>query len=448
MALIPQRELERFFAEVGPRLETAQTLDDELDRQLARRFNVFRYLRTDEMGFSRIIADLLDPTGDHGQGAAFLELLTAKLDFAEKVNLDNARVQTERVIEDRRRVDIVVEIDGKHCLAIENKSNSADDQEDQVKDYLHWLEREYSHSLLVYLSPTGDGPREGSVAREDLEMEGTRRFVIMPCASSGTPSDEFDDLRLSFSLVDWLADCRRICDVDRLRWYLREIETYCRHRYGGNVVTDSKKNAVADFLRGDAKNMATALAVHETWHEVAREVMSKFLKLIWEQLPWDDLPKDIFKSQGYGQKRYESYIYVGREAWRPYVVNGQKRFTVVCMQADSKENADWIIGVSSPSVSRVSEDDRGRCERLREELGKLGMRQAVGWPCWEYVDEKYRDWNPLIPQMNEELKTYEVLSDDEKRQMKGVGEITAYFVEKFKKAADRMIPIIDSIDGS
>ena len=435
MALIPQRELERFFAEVGPRLETAQTLDDELDRQLARRFNVFRYLRTDEMGFSRMIADLLDPVGDHGQGAAFLKLLTERLDFAKKVNLDDARVQTERVIDDRRRVDIVVEID-KHCLAIENKSNSAVDQEDQVEDYLCWLEREYSHSLLIYLSPAGEGPREGSVAREDLETEGTRRFVIMSCASSKTPSDEFDNLRLPFSLVDWLADCRRICDVDRLRWYLREAETYCRHRYGGNVVTDSKKNAVADFLRGDAKNMATALAVHETWHEVAREVKSKFLKLIWDQLPWNDWPKDILQSQGYGQKRYESYIYVRREAWRPYVINGEKRFTVVRMQADSKENADWVVGVSSPAVSRVSEDDRGRCERLREELGKLGMRQTVGWPCWEYVDEKYRDWNPLIPQMNEELK------------MKGGGEITAYFVEKLKEAADRMIPIIDSIDGS
>ena len=156
MAEVSERELERFFAEVAPRLETAQTLDDELDRQLARRFNVFRYLRTDEMGFSRMIADLLDPAGDHGQGAAFLKLLTEKLDFAWDVNpsdLGNAKVQTERQIAGRRRIDIVVEIDSEHCLAIENKSNFAGDQERQVADDLDWLKREYRSSLLVYLSP-------------------------------------------------------------------------------------------------------------------------------------------------------------------------------------------------------------------------------------------------------------------------------------------------------
>ena len=238
MAEISQRELERFFAEIAPRLETAQTLDDELDRQLARRFNVFRYLRTDEKGFSRMIADLLDPAGDHGQGAAFLKLLTDKLEFAQDVtpsDLSNAKVQMERQIDVHcriRRVDIVVEINDKHCLAIENKSNSAADRKRQVADDLDWLVEGYSHSLLVYLSPTGDGPSEDSVARETIKGLRTatpRRFVIMSCDSSSETSDDgFDELRSKFSLVDWLADCRRNCDVDRLRWYLREIETYFR----------------------------------------------------------------------------------------------------------------------------------------------------------------------------------------------------------------------------
>ena len=275
MAEVSERELERFFAEVAPRLETAQTLDDELDRQLARRFNVFRYLRTDEMGFSRMIADLLDPAGDHGQGAAFLKLLTEKLEFATGVHLDDAKVQTERQIHGRRRIDVVVEIDGKHCLAIENKSNFADDQEDQVEHYLGWLKKEYDHSLLVYLSPAGDGPSETSMAREtieDLKTATPRRFVIMPCGSNNVPDDRFDKLRLEYSLVSWLADCRKNCDVDRLRWYLREAETYCRQRYGGNAVTNTAKGAVEDFLRKHHEHFTTALAVYETWPTFSMEI--------------------------------------------------------------------------------------------------------------------------------------------------------------------------------
>ena len=419
-----QQELERFFAEVAPRLDTAQTLDDELDRQLARRFNVFRYLRTDEMGFSRMIKDLLDPAGDHGQGAAFLRLLTEKLDFAKGLNLDHAKVQTERQIDGRRRIDIAVEIDDKHCLAIENKSNFAGDQERQVEDDLDWLKREYKHSLLIYLSATGGGPSEASVAAETiekLEAETPQRFVVMPCISSDASDDRF-------SLVDWLADCRRNCDVDRLRWYLWEAETYCRQRYGGQAVTDSKKSAIEDFLRGDKRNLVTALAVFETWRELAPKIKREFMDLIW-----CSLPEDMIRGRRYKEGRW-SYICIRPKYWRPYVVDGREWFTQLYMEANSPGGTNWDIGVASAPRNKVSKDDRERRGKLHEELGKLGMKQQSNWPCWEEVDEKYRDWNRLIPQMDEELR-------------EGGGEITDYFVGKFKEIADQVIPIIDRIDG-
>jgi hypothetical protein len=45
---------------------------DELDRQLARRFNAFRYISPNELRLSYIISDLLNPQGVHGQGNVFL----------------------------------------------------------------------------------------------------------------------------------------------------------------------------------------------------------------------------------------------------------------------------------------------------------------------------------------------------------------------------------------
>ena len=63
----------RFFTALGARMEGARAADRELDRLLARRFNALDYLRKDELGLSRIIADLLDPDGSHGQGVCFLE---------------------------------------------------------------------------------------------------------------------------------------------------------------------------------------------------------------------------------------------------------------------------------------------------------------------------------------------------------------------------------------
>ena len=233
-----QRAIERFFVELGPRLEIARTLERELDRQLARRFNVFDYLRTDELGLSRMIGDLLNPEGSHGQGAAFLQCLTERLGFAKDCDPSGSKVEYEWEITGGRKIDIAVKIDDVHCLAIENKANFAGDQPDQVQDYLWWLGQNYSKHLLVYLTPTGEGPSENSVSREkieELKKEATRRLVIMPCGPSGELDDTFNDLRLPFSLADWLADCRRGCDVDRLRWFLREAETFCQRRYGGTT---------------------------------------------------------------------------------------------------------------------------------------------------------------------------------------------------------------------
>ena len=452
MAEVSERELERFFAEVAPRLETAQTLDDELDRQLARRFNVFRYLRTDEMGFSRMIADLLDPAGDHGQGAAFLKLLTAKLEFAQDVNpsdLGNATVQTERQIDGRRRIDIVVEIDGKHCLAIENKSNFAGDQEDQVEDYLDWL-KQYDHSLLVYLSPAGNGPLKTSMAREtieDLETSTPRRFVIMPCGSNNVPDDGFDKLRLESSLVNWLADCRKNCDVDRLRWYLREAETYCRQRYGGNAVTNTAKDAVEDFLRRHHEHFTTALAVHETWPKLSRAVKYDFLELIMNMINEDlaalfDEDSEPGIWWDHGPKSFESYISIRCKTWRPYVVDGQEKFTCVEMIAGSPEDAGWYYRVWSPAINAVSKDDQERRRKLRQELSSLQMRWNQWHPCWKFVDERYRDWNPLVPKLHEEVEA----ARDGEGEFRG--EVAKTLVEGFKDFAILTTRKIKGIDGS
>ena len=131
-------ECRRFFAELAPHLETARALESEMDRHLARRFNVLDYVKTDELGLSRILADLLDPDGPHGQGTLFLERFVDGLeDLRDWPDLRDRRisVDVEHVIRANRRIDIYIEIgDAKatHCLAIENKPY-AEDQKNQIK---------------------------------------------------------------------------------------------------------------------------------------------------------------------------------------------------------------------------------------------------------------------------------------------------------------------------
>ena len=155
-----RREHERFFSELAPRLAAARSRDRELDRRLARRFNVFDYLRTDELGLSRVIADLLDSGAGHGQGTLFLRALLDGLNqFRPWPDLDARR--SSAVVEHRipsgRKIDVVVRVVASDqetwCLAIENKPY-AGDQENQVRDYLEYFGEKFGERiLLLYLSP-------------------------------------------------------------------------------------------------------------------------------------------------------------------------------------------------------------------------------------------------------------------------------------------------------
>ena len=226
-SLMQKERLERFFNELAPRLETARVLDRELDRSLARKFNVLDYLRTNELGLSRIIADLLDPKGSHGQGVLFLRAFLEELGgFRETLGWPDLHSRTsvrcEEQITGERRIDIVVRIDGPdgetHCLVLENKPY-AHDQESQVRDYLKHVER-YDRFLLIYLSPRGEGPSESSICKDELK-KWERHFAILPYVGGQEErGDGFDGYRLlgprfpregasHYSLADWLGGCRK-----------------------------------------------------------------------------------------------------------------------------------------------------------------------------------------------------------------------------------------------
>ncbi len=248
-------DYERFFAELAPRLEVARALECDLDRKLAHRFNVLDYLRDDELGLSRIIADLLDPKASHGQGTLFLQTLLGLEGFKNTrdwPDLDGHGVEVhvkkeKNIPSNRKKIDISVEIVSadrqRYCLALENKLNYAKDQENQVKDYLEYLKKEYCERFcLIYLSPTGEGPSEESIPKMELdEWKDRFAFAIMPAhGGQEEQADEFPARRIPpHSLADWLRECRKNCDVDRLRWFLRDAETYCQRIANGHLEATS-----------------------------------------------------------------------------------------------------------------------------------------------------------------------------------------------------------------
>ena len=461
-------EYQWFFAELAPRLKMSSVLERERDRELAYRFNVFDYLRDDELGLSHIIADLLNPEASHGQGTLFLQTLLS-LERLKNTrhcpDLDRSliSVDVERVITAYRRIDISVQIvgaDGEtYCLAIENKPYTGD-QENQVKDYLEYLGKEYRERfLLIYISPTGEGPSEWSIHKTELD-EWKGRFAIMPYrGGQKEQADEFDAFRIPHSLADWLGECRKNCEVDRLRWFLRDAEIFFQRRFGcQTMITSSERKATFDFVLSNPSNLKTALAVVESWPDVKAHVSEKFLKglssrietAVREQLK--DFVGDMRVNYTSGNKEYRSTVWLYRECWAQYPETGEQktypymrtRRTSILMQNQAEGPNNWIIGVSSPMSRTAMVDEYAkRRQRLETELERVltGSESAERTakltpycPWYVKVDRGKENWDVLVPNLHQEYEDNE-------------GEITSYFVDKFTDIALKAIPIINDIEG-
>ena len=433
--------LERFFNELAPRLEAARTVERELDRQLARQFNAFDYLRPDELRLSKMIGDLLDPEGPHGQGRVFLCLLLKRMRFDYGADLRNIRVDVERLTENQRRLDVAVDIDGQYCLAIENKP-FAGDQKDQIKDYLDWLRKEYGDRfLLIYLSPRGEAPSDYSVKPADLEDDAgnaTRTFRIMPYhrAEDGAGDDEFAPFRTGFGLADWLRECREHCDVERLRWFLREAETWCERRFGGSAMTTGEHKIVRDFVLADDRNWATACAIQGALPEIGAAVRRQFLDTIANRLKGLGYESE---EPEYSDKAYQSWV----QAYLPQCQDAPgPEWTRVSLRLEAGEarGNGWYIGIHSPvSKSAMSAGDltqRKLIEKRLKESLTGAARNSDSWLWYEYFTGRYYNWDGLIFNMHREL------------QQDGGGEITDYFVGKFVEIAKVARPILNDVEGN
>src|SRR5437870_5542306 len=98
--------VDRLFSDLRVRFDAFRTLKSKLALDLGSDFNVFKYimgrdearrdeLRRREVRLSRIIKDLLDPRGAHGQRDVFLKEFLKVLSYPERSDTQTARVQCE-----------------------------------------------------------------------------------------------------------------------------------------------------------------------------------------------------------------------------------------------------------------------------------------------------------------------------------------------------------------
>lgn len=143
--------------------------------------------------------------------------------------------------------------------------------------------------------------------------------------------------------------------------------------------------------------------------------------------------------QYWGARKWADCFWLYRMSWRQYKEEHSfpKGRTAICMEVEEKSPNGWLYGVVCPKSQDVlSESDKERrlqlVAELHEELG-VGTKSTV-WPWWKYVDERYRNWDYLVPDMYRE------------RDREDPGEVMKYFIDLLVGTAKRVIPIINKFE--
>jgi hypothetical protein len=266
------------------------------EEKTGAKFNIYsvaRIERMEELVHSRMITELLNPKGSHGQGNVFLEIFL-RTAFPDELSLDCERaiVEAERpfcIASLTGRIDIIIELDSA-VIVIENKID-APDQNLQMARY-----RDYAKTIangravfLLYLTPDRRDPNESS-------MGGQNQPVV-------------DLLAYPDEIALWLDQCLLSCVNKKLFSLIEGISQYRRliDKITGKTMNADEKKEI-DFLLENHENLLAAKRVSDRFQ--AADFRGRLLWKFLQELQ-HELTSLGFRQIGKGseaRQKYEKFI--------------------------------------------------------------------------------------------------------------------------------------------
>jgi len=151
-SLLIQRELGYYNDILDKYIQTSK-ISIEKNRNYSCDFNVFSFFNITEPTHSYLISFLLNPNSSHGQGDLFLKT------FLNLIGIEKPETGQWIVTAETGRIDILLKRFEPHCVVvIENKSNYAKDQENQL--YRYWFQEIYYPNRHKNIEFANDHPEK------------------------------------------------------------------------------------------------------------------------------------------------------------------------------------------------------------------------------------------------------------------------------------------------
>ncbi|MFD1787109.1 PD-(D/E)XK nuclease family protein [Sphingomonas floccifaciens] len=339
----------------------------------APRLNSFMLFQPNEVTLSRVIADLFDPAGSHGQDTLFLNNLLSALDLPRVGVTDPVSVRREMVTRAGRQIDLVIEIPGL-ILGIENKP-WATQQHNQLADYLSALQlwSRGRKPVLIFLSN-----KKPETAKDDV------RIVHLY-------SDEDDEV----SLHGVLSDSRDQIRAQRTSTHIHEMLDYLALEFGDTPMIEKSDLPFVEAVTGEYERdadgrraLAMTMLAGESLHErITTEISERLVAALKKEFPdvteqYDDW--SLYDAIG---EKHNCWS-VRRSSWPENCAIGI---------AAERTNFDQIyFGVRAPEKKKGTVDEDDVCA-LRKPISAAvknveGGRSDAWWPWWKTADPA--SWGP------------------------------------------------------
>jgi len=288
---------------------------------------------------------------------------------------------------ERRRMDILIHV-GTCRVLIENKCFGADDQPNQLNDYVRELRtRGCEDLIIVYLSRNGEEPSSQSLSVElRHELEGAGKLYVR---------------QASHFLLAWIDSCQKNCQAEKVRWFLRDfydfVKTYIAPLdQGAMSMNDYDKAVVLEYALRNQHNLEIALRVGVQFDNLRKELLKRFGDLIVETISKDLTPAWTIKNHGmFGR---EEGVRIFKSSW-----NGKYWIELA---SDKDGGEDFWLGVRDHTQSlRINEE----CKKRLDASGK-SYSPTPEFPWWRPL-QRYRNLGSIENLVTLHASDSEILKD-------------------------------------
>lgn len=356
-------------------------------------FNVFSVLKMDANEVdthSRMLYELLSPTGSHGLGDRFLrEFFNLVL---RKPFREDAVVYREYSIEEADnygRIDLLVE--GKEfCYPIEVKIY-AGDQHRQIKRYAEFAAKTQD-GHVYYLTLDGHEPSEDST----------------------DGADNFTCLSFGVHIQPWLVRCGEIAwqapsVAGTIQQYIHLIDT---------LTQSTKEDVFMDIIQKTVglsrENYEAAAAIEQSLEPLRVEMMRRVFREIEEHIG-DRLPKH---SSSYENDAAEFYSSKRKKVWPSltYLVKQCGKLTIAF-----RVEVDWNLSCGFIFFDENYAQAPGRAKELINAFGSENWKELITtytfkdwWLWWDYLPGEainFKELNGIYPELYDAKRHEEIMAE-------------------------------------